>query len=245
MNSNTPDNTPHDLLARETLDAATSRRLARLGQRPVDVSHLEQRLAVELGEIDPPSPMARPNTATLRLTPWLRPAAGIAALLTIAVGLFIIVSTSPPTVSAAVLDLSELHTDIMAGRVPMQPVDTIAQANAWIASQQSTGPELPDHLAGAQVQSCCLADVQGDLVAVALLRDGDTTVTLVVAQAANFAHEMGIVIEIDGRRFFGHELNGIRMMMANDGDRWLCVMGDASYEQLAQIAAGVRFGDGQ
>jgi hypothetical protein len=52
---------------------------------------------------------------------------------------------------------------------------------------------------------------------------------------------MGTVIEIDGRRFFGHELNGVRMMMANIDDRWLCVMGDRSYEDLAQIAAEARF----
>jgi len=103
---------------------------------------------------------------------------------------------------------------------------------------------LPEEMQGARVQSCCLRAVQGDLVALVVLDDGGPgtpSVSLVVAQAPEFAHEMGTVIEIDGRRFFGHELNGVRMMMANIGDRWLCVMGDRSYEALAQIAAEARF----
>ncbi len=52
---------------------------------------------------------------------------------------------------------------------------------------------------------------------------------------------MGTFIEIDGRTFFGHELNGICMMMANQDNRWLCVMGDLTYDQLANLAAKIEF----
>ena len=41
--------------------------------------------------------------------------------------------------------------------------------------------------------------------------------------------------------FHGHEKSGIPMMMANRGDRWLCVMGDLDYQQLADIAAKIDF----
>jgi len=226
------------------LDDATSRRLAQLGQRHVDVSSLENKLGAAMADTSPADlPHTRkPSQAhTYPIRHWLRPVAGIAAALALAVTLFIALSTSTPQASAAVFELSELHRDLVAGKIELQTVASSTEANQWIATQRESAPDLPGHIAGARVQSCCLSDVQGELVAVAVLSDGEATVTLVVAQAPNFAHEMGTRIQVDGKSFFGHELNGIRMMMANQDDRWLCVMGDRSYEELAKIAASIEF----
>jgi len=228
----------------DALDDATSRRLAQLGQRSVDTSSLESKLEAAMADT---SPTEMPHTklpGPARAYPirhWLRPVTGIAAALALAVTLFIALSTSTPQASAAVLELSQLHRDLVAGKIELKSVASSTEANQWIATQRATAPSLPDHISGARVQSCCLADVQGKLVAVAVLEDGEETVTLVVAQAPNFAHEMGTRIQIDGKIFFGHELNGIRMMMANQDDRWLCVMGDRSYEELANVASKIQF----
>jgi hypothetical protein len=164
-------------------------------------------------------------------------------MLALVVALFFVFSTSPPTASAAVVNLAELHHYVEEGRFALPTASSMAAVNQSIAEQRNGRALLPEEMQGARVQSCCLRDVQGDLVALAVLDDapGRSAVSLVVARAPEFAHEMGVVIEIDGRRFFGHELNGIPMMMANTGDRWLCVMGDRSYEALAQIAAEARF----
>lgn len=226
------------------LDDATSRRLAQLGQRHVDVSDLENKLGAALA--DTPSAdvphIKKPGPAhTYPIRPWLRPVTGIAAALALAATLFIALSSSTPKASAAVLELSELHRDLVAGKIELKTVASSTEANQWIATQRESAPDLPDHISGARVQSCCLANVQGELVAVAVLEDGKETVTLVVAQAPNFAFEMGTRVQVDGMNYFGHELNGIRMMMANQDDRWLCVMGDRPYEDLARIAASITF----
>lgn len=228
----------------EQLDEATSRRLARLGQQPAATDRLERRLddafaafGADNGQVASQPSQERPSI----LYQWVRPAAAIAAVLVVALTLVIAVSTPSQPASATAIELSQLHHELVEGSLPLVPVRTINEANAWIASQNASAPALPGNLAGTRVQSCCLVDVQGELAAVAVLNDGRGVVTLVVAEAPDFAHEMGTVIEIDGRRFFGHELNGVRMMMANDGDRWLCVMGDRSEEELAAIASGVEF----
>jgi hypothetical protein len=243
MEANDPNDNAKRHLTVESLDAATARRLAKLGRREVDVTRLQQRLAKSLDADATADESRAGGRAPYRFSRWVSPAAGVAALLAVAFILLLTFGTQPPQASAAVVELAQLHEDIVSGRVPMESVASVAEANDWIAAQRASAPSLPAHLADARVQSCCLADVSGELVAVALLRDERTTATLVVAEAPNFAHVMGTIIEIDGRTFFGHELNGTRMMMANDGDRWLCVMGDATYEQLAAIAAAVVFTD--
>lgn len=225
------------------LDAALARRLARFGDRPVATENLERRLDAAFASLDDEAEApAAPGPPPLdRLARWLQPAAGVAAMLALVAALFVVFSTSPPTASAAVMDLAELHHHVKAGRFALPTASSLAAVNRSIAEQRGGRVLLPEEMEGARVQSCCLRNMQGDLVALAVLDDGGPSVSLVVARAPEFAHEMGTVIEIDGRRLFGHELNGIRMMMANIEDRWLCVMGDRSYEALAQIAAEARF----
>ncbi|MEQ9453760.1 MAG: hypothetical protein RLN76_04100 [Phycisphaeraceae bacterium] len=228
----------------ERLDRATADRLERLGQRPIDTARLEQRLAAALrdeAQAERGNVLVGTSSSRMRITGWLRPAASLAAVFALVVGLAITLNTSTPRASAAVLKLSTLHHELVAGRLDITPATTIEQANRRIAEQRASAPALPGGFEGVRVQSCCLVDVQGRLAAVAVLQDGEVLITLVVAQAPDFAHEMGVRIDIDGRRFFGHELDGVRMMMANRGDRWLCVMGDRSYERLARLAADAEF----
>lgn len=221
-------------------DAALSRRLARLGRKPLATANLERRLDAAFAAHDD-KPLVPPPV--YRLSRWLQPAAGLAAMLALVVTFFFVFSTTPPTASAAVVDLAELHHHVEEGRYALPTASSMAAVNRSLAEQRDGRTLLPESMQGVRVQSCCLHDVQGDLVALAVLDDapGQPPVSLVVARAPDFAHEMGTVIEIDGRRFFGHELNGVRMMMANTGERWLCVMGDRSYEGLALIASEARF----
>lgn len=235
-------NTPEPRPSQE--DAALARRLAQLCQKPVDTQRLEHRLDAAFASLDDADQSDASSSMpppAYRLGRWLQPVAGLAAVLALAATLFFVFFTSPPTASAAVVDLSQLHRHVEEGRFAIPIGASINAVSQLIAEQRGGTLVLPEPMRGARVQSCCLAGVQADLIALAVFKDGGPTVSLVVAQAPDLAHEMGTVIEIDGRRFFGHELNGVRMMMANEGDRWLCVMGDRPYEALAQIAAGVRF----
>jgi len=85
--------------------------------------------------------------------------------------------------------------------------------------------------------------MQGRLVAAALMDCQGQPVTLVVARGRDFAHPMGRAITIDSRTFTTHELNGVPMVMGNEADLWLCVMGDGPADDLAQVAAGIRLAD--
>lgn len=218
------------------LDTATSRRLSRLTEQPVDVDALAKRIETQLAAEASlaPSPLGK-------LRWWLPRAASMAAAVLLAISVIFAVLNNGSQASAAVVDLSQLHEQIVDGRWGLQPVHNVEQANRWISQQSTDGPALPTHLADARVQSCCLTDVQGELAAVAVLQFRGSPITLVVAEAPSFAHEMGQVIEIDGQRFFGHTFNGVHMMMTNRDNRWLCVMGDVSYAELAQLAAQIRF----
>jgi hypothetical protein len=226
-------------------DAALARRLARLGDKPVSTERLEARLNAAIASIEGELAAADQSdtSSKYRFSHYLRPALGLAAMIALVVTLLFMFTNSPTTASAAVVDLAQLHHDVEAGRYALPTASSMADVNRILAEQRSGRVPLPESMQGVRVQSCCLRDVQGDLIAVVLLKESvdQPAVSLVLAQAPTFAYEMGESIEIQGRTYFGHDLNGIRMMMANTDDRWLCVMGDRSDEALAEIAASAKF----
>jgi len=221
----------------DRLDRATHRRLARLGERPIDTARLEARLNDALA-----APAAEPTPrCSYVLRRWLAASAGLAAALLVMLSVVVAFQSGTPTAQAAPIELARLHHDMVAGRLAVQPVVSVEQANAWIARQSADAPALPEAAAEVSVQSCCLTEVTGELVAVVRLDDGGHAVTLVVAEAEGFAMRMGTRYLVNGREVFGHAVDGVPMVMANIDDRWLCVMGDVPEARLAEIAGGVRF----
>jgi hypothetical protein len=226
----------HDQDNQSPLDQATRKRLARLSTVPVDTTGLERKLAKLMQVQTQPD---RTDSSQRRL--W-RAVSALAAVLAIAAAVtFTLVGGSAPAV-ASPIELRQLHGDILAGRLDLTAVTTIEQANDEIKSQQRDTPQLPGFEHG-WVQSCCLTGIQGKLVAVALLDYQGQPVTLVVARGRDFAHPMGQPITIDSHTFMTHELDGVQMVMAHEGDLWLCVMGDGSAEDLALVAAGIKLDD--
>ena len=216
----------------QRLDRATQRRLARLGTLPVDTSRLEQKLRA--------AGVPRAGSSHMVFRRWRDAVAATAAAAAVALMVLLPLIWGSGPVQAAPVQLGRLHADIVAGRLKVQPVTSIEEANRLIHEQRRDAPYLPG-MEGVRIQSCCLTDVQGRLVAVAVLNGQAPKVTLIVAEAPGFAHEMGTAVRIDDRTFWGHEVDGVRMVMSNTDDRWLCVMGDRSYEELAKIAAETRF----
>lgn len=216
----------------QRLEQATRRRLAKLGSLPVDTRRLEQKLRA--------GGVSRVGSSHRFFRGWRKAVAATAAAAAVALMVLLPLIFGPGPVQASVIELGRLHMDIVAGRLNVQPVTTIEEANRLIHEQRRDAPSLPG-MAGARIQSCCLTDVRGRLVAVAVLNGEASKVTLVVAEAPGFAHEMGTAVKVGDRTFWGHEVGGVRMVMFNTDDRWLCVMGDRTYEDLAKIAAATRF----
>jgi hypothetical protein len=216
----------------DPLDQATSKRLSQLRTTPVDTSSLERKLAgvARAGDVK--------DQYRFTYRRVLRGATAMAAVIAIVVTVALTILTDPSTAVATPIELTRLHNDIVSGEVEMVVADSTEAANLQIASQMLNGPALPG-FENHEVQSCCLANMRGDLRAVALLTVDGQPVTLVVAKGSDFAHAMGQPITIDDRTFTTHEMNGIQMVMKNKGDLWLCVMGHLPAEPLARVAAEI------
>jgi len=226
----------HDQEPLSPLDEATRKRLARLSTVPVDTTRLERRFVQAIPATH------EPGRTGLRLRGGWRVASAAAAIVAITATLMFTLVGGPTSAVASPIELRQLHRDILAGRIDLTAVNSIAQANQTIQDQQREAPTLPgfEH---SQVRSCCLTNIQGRLVAVALLDYQGHPVTLVVAQGRDFAHPMGQTITIGSRKFMSHQVDGVQMVMSHTGDLWLCVMGDSSADELAQLAAGIRLKD--
>ena len=216
----------------DDLNRATSRRLARLGDAEVDTSRLVSRLDAALG-----GESARPVIVARR---WRQPVFALAATVAVAVSIAVVLMTGSEPVAAAPLELTRLHRGLVNGDVATVRVDSFEQANQVIADQHSGAPHLPAY-SGVAVRSCCLTNVQGVLVAAVVLEHKGHAVTLVVANGRDFSMPMGQVLERGGQRLFAHEMDGLQMVMANQGEYWLCVMGDVPVAELADLAGQVRF----
>lgn len=244
----------------ERLDSATSDRVAHLGSRDIDTTALEAKIRASLEAVaDDVTPrpqaelaagilpdgdeewMSRETLPSFKISQWLMRAGSIAAIVAIAAMVIFFPVDSGQQAIASTFDLSTLHHELVDGRLAEAHAQSIDEANAQFAAQRADASKLPGNLANAQVQSCCLTDVQGKLTSVAVLDYEGSEVTLVVAEAPEFAHKMGKVVEIEGREYFGHSFDGVQMMMANNGDRWLCAMGDLTPEQLATLASQIKF----
>ncbi len=230
--------------AQAELDAATRQRLARLASVPVDVAALAARIDQALEQVDDDGRRSGWRWRPRRL-------AAVAAAIAMAGSLVLVLltameRTTGPAIAESI-ELSQLHAQLVEGRVTTAPAATIEQANTLIARQSGEGaPRLPGlgSLSGQgdlTVQSCCLASVRGKLVAAVLLDMEDRPVTLIVAQSADFTHPMGQSLTVAGRELFAHRLGELEMVMTRHGDRWLCVMGQVERARLADMAASVRF----
>ena len=241
----------------EQLERATSARLAKLAERDVDTRALEAKISAALAGGNPADSYPRSRAGIIpgphdpmetyagninyNFRSWLLRAATVAAVVLITWMVAFFPSGSGQVAVASSFDLTTLHHDLVGGRIPAVQVTSIDAANSLFASQRSGDVKLPANLANAHVESCCLADVQGELASIAVLELQGQELTLVVAEAPRFAHRMGEVIEIDGHEYFGHAVGGVQMMMSNRGQRWLCVMGDLEPAQLADIASQIEF----
>lgn len=212
------------------LDEATSRRLARLADCPVDTARLEQKL--EPLWTEPARSTANPAWWRLRRPPY---AAAAAVLLLVALGWFVFQTSTPAMADPG--EMSQLHRHMLSSEIEVTPVRDIAAANRMIAAQWAEAPSLPE--VSLPARACCLHHLGGRPVAAVQLEHPDGPVTMVVARANDLRLPPGRVVEHAGQRFTVHEHDGVTMVMTHDENRWLCVMGDLPEQDLVELAARV------
>lgn len=217
----------------DRLDEALAKRLSKLAGVPVDTARLERRLAEALRRQDP----QRQVIAARR---WWRPlGSAAAAVLILGVLGWIVVAPGSPAI-AAPTELVRVHQDLAGGNIDHNVVNNIDEANQRIAAQWAQAPQIPP-LHSAQIKSCCLHRVRGVRVACVLMEHAGQPVTLVVASGKDMCSPRGRDLVRAGRKFVAHEQDNLRMVMTRHGDRWLCVMGELSAEQLLDLADEIVF----
>lgn len=219
----------------DRLDRATSARLAKLASRPVDTSDLERRLDQALSH----ESIHESGKPALRLQAWWRPitAAAAAVLIVVTIGWLALDGGASPAM-AAPAELAQIHFDVAKGLAPHLEVTSVAEANRLLADQSNGVVPVPQ-LPGA-IRSCCLHQHASTTLTCALIDLDGQLITVALADGAKLHSPQGKTITRDGTEFIAHTANGINMVMTTEGNRWLCVMGDVTTEQLVDVAVDIR-----
>ncbi len=216
----------------DRLDAAISRRLAKLRSIPVDTSNLEHHIEAVVG---------RPHRRIGWQMSWLRPMRAIAASFLVMglIAALVIASSSGPVLASAAT-MAQVHEDVLSGHMATTPVGSIQAANTVLAAKLPGGPKMPDMPQQDQVMSCCVHEVgRKKMACVAMLVDG-VRVTVAVADAADVKMPMCPAVKIAGVDYHTQSHGGVSMAMTERNGRWVCVMGKLSVERLAEVAATMR-----
>jgi len=228
MNYENPDH--------ERLDEATRRRLARLAGKPVDTTRLEARLIKAIG---PAQPANRASLSKFfRWRPLSRIAA-VAAVVVLAGLLFTSMGSNPAIASPA--DLARVHREMTADDPGLVPATNFAQAARTIQRLWARAPKLPEPTVG-QITASCLHNLADREVACLKLEFKGQPITMVVGRSREVVcsaeHRQ---VTRNGRTYFVHDRDGVRMLMTNMNDSWVCIMGGASLEDLTEVADGLEF----
>lgn len=217
------------------LEQAVRNRLAKLSAVPVDTSRLKARMR---------SMMAEASAADSRRWRWpmtLRPAVSMAAGILIAATLGVVLATlgNSPAV-AAPSHLAQLHAEAVGGDSMATAVATVEEVNRVLSGQWSDLPSIPV-VDTATLHACCIHDFMDDRVVCLVLRDGHAPLTMVVGHARSFRPTRGRQVDVHGRTFYIHEVDGLMMAMTQQDSRFVCLMGEVTEERLLSIVGELRF----
>ncbi|MGB1125843.1 MAG: hypothetical protein ACPG4Q_11610 [Phycisphaeraceae bacterium] len=221
------------------LDQATRDRLAKLESTPVDLSRLEQKMA---DEIPRPQP-ARQQPRRAATQGWMRLAAAILLMIGIAgASYYAFFGVGPQTAIAETMTVAELHDHLLNDPQEAYLANTIDQAQSLIDAQLFGKQSLPI-IDGTHVESCCLVEGEFPLRAALVLKQPGGIATIIIAQGEDFAQPMHPIDHPSGIELQGHDHAGMPMVMRNNGDLWMCVMGEIDADTLADVAAAIKFGE--
>jgi len=219
----------------ERLDKATSQRLHRLADMSVDPSRVEERLLGVLDRSKPRRPMRFPNMA------W-RSVASVAAVVAVAVVIGV-VTLSGPRALASPMALSRVHENVVAGLLPIIDVNDIPAARAQLQAL-AAGEPRPKGEYPLRVRCCCGQELNGEQLAFLRLQHGDSPLTIVLMRGYHVCagHDDHAITDSHGRRLIVHQENaGVQATLTAGPDRWICVMGGISADELVSVASGLVF----
>jgi hypothetical protein len=217
-------------LSTERLDQALTARLGRLRTMPVEIASLRQAITT----LVPPPPRSTRST-------WPHPLGAIAAgLLVIGAVAAVILFWAGQPVLASPRQLAALHEHNVSGPPHSTPVSSFDAAHGLLSRQWPGAPALPK-LEQGQVTSCCMHHIGRKKVACVCLQVDGTPVSLVVADARELDVPASSAISVNGVTYQLHSSDGVNMLLAEHGGRWVCIMGRLPAQRLTSIAGSLRF----
>ena len=204
----------------DAFDRALSRRLAQLGEMPVDTSSLDRSLRAEI----PPAAPAAPRWRTL-----LKPISAIAASL----------AFQGQNAQASTAAMVQMHRDIVDGKIKTMQVDSIDAANQAIAAFAGDFPALsaPPQ---AHTMACCMRNVGNKKVACVLLQAQGVPVTLSIADADAVETAGTSTFTRNGQTYHVQTMGDLSMVMTDRGTHHVCVIGALPVEKLVTLVENVK-----
>lgn len=213
----------------ERLDAAMSKRLAKLSTLPVDTSHLDRALRAEIG-----APEARTNWSR-RLKPITAVAASLILLVLLTMALL-----QNQTAQASPEMMLQFHRDVVAGKVATMQVDSVTELNKAFEAFSAGGIKV-DGMPASMKMECCVRDVANKRVACVLLKDGGGPVTLSIAESDAFKPLSSSPVMHRGEKFYVQSSDGLTMVTVDRGTRRVCLIGEQPAEKLMTLTEGLHF----
>jgi hypothetical protein len=208
---------------------AIAARLAKLRERPVDLSRLKAAVDAQL----------RPDVIAMPRRTWtpLRIAAGILVMLGVGVITAMYLANRPTQLTTQ--HLAQVHEQMPAHGHVVTPVSSISQAYTTLTKDWANCPPLPQgSLEG--VKSCCIHHVAGKRMAcVEMMIEGEK-VSMTVADADDVKMPPGRDETLAGIECRSCSHGGVNMVMVTRDGRWICVMGKLPRERLARMLADLR-----
>lgn len=166
---------------------------------------------------------------------------GIAAMLLIALGVFVAVGTFSGPALASSHDLADIHDQISSGHSGMVvKVASIDDAASAISQQWAHAPKLP-RMPYKHVMACCVHKVANSKMAVVGLEVAGEQLTMAVAESGEITAAEGETVVRDGIKYKISSADGVNMAMTERDGRWVCLMGRAPIDSLISVISKLEF----
>ena len=212
----------------DLVDQAISRRLSRLAQYPVDTSRLDKTIRAQI----PPVP-------AFQLRRWFRPMMAVAASLLV-MGMIALVLFHSQEAMASPAEMAQFHRDMVAGKIPTFQANSIDDANNAIAAFAAGSPRLPE-CPMSHDMVCCMKNVGNKKIVCALMKDDGVPITMTVGEAGCVQPPKSRTVVRNGMTYYLQPVGELNMVMTQQHNRWICLIGQVPEERLVSIAEGLKF----
>jgi hypothetical protein len=235
----------HDALS--SSDTALQHRLAKLRQRPVDLSQLAARMHHQIigqsatdidGSDNQTDTLKHPTFWNSRR--WQKRALAMAASIALIVGAGLTASTflAPSTVVAAPAKMAAIYNQ--TDNTPHHDVATFDQARGILRTAWKDGPVVPT-MSSTTPRECCTHQLGNRQIKCITLENDGQSMMLAVGHDREINQPDGERFNINGVDFTFSTYDGVLMLMGERDGRWVCLMGKVSQQTLLTAARDIKW----